>query len=69
MDVEYAHIAQSSVVVETTTDVAPFHGPGGVMTPATTRTHTRFNLVEQGAAMTVRLSRYFTPLYLMQLST
>ena len=55
MDVEYAHIAGSSVSIETKTDVPPVRGPGGIMTAPTTRSHKRFQPVKRGAAMTVRL--------------
>jgi serine/threonine protein kinase len=54
-DVEYAHVTRPSLDSVTTTHVAPVRGPGGVMTPPMTRTHTKFIPVKRGAAMTVRL--------------
>ena len=69
MDVEYAHIAQSSVGVETKMHVAPVRGPGGMMMPATTRTHTKFTPIKRGAAMTVGLSLHFILFVLCNHST
>jgi hypothetical protein len=69
MDVEYAHIADPLVGVETRIDVPPVRGPGGIMTAPTTRTHTKFQPVKRGAAMTVRLESYLTLTCLISHST
>jgi len=66
MDVEYAHITRPSLNAVTTTLVAPVRGPGGVMTPSMSRTHTKFIPVKRGAAMTVRfLASYRSPLVVL----